>query len=244
MMCPQSGVITRKRVENNTISPSQAGEASEKGVVASVLDDVGDAVGVPGGERKSPEPASESPAAGPPRKWFVAMVGHNTEKAVRDRLAGDGREVYVASQMVVRVWRNGRRAKVEKVLIPSHVFVRCTERERRELVTLPFIRRFLTDRAGATTGGTKPLAVIPQREIDKLRFMLGQSDIPVTLTEAPYKEGDRIVVARGSLSGLEGEVMRTVDGKSEVIVRLDILGAARVSINSSDLEKADLKSNH
>ncbi len=175
-------------------------------------------------------------AASLPRRWYVAVVSHNSEKKVAERLAGLGQESWVASQKVRRIWRNGRKATVDRVVIPSKVFVKCTEPERREIVKLPFISRFLSDRAlsGSSITASR-LAVIPQEQIDRLRFMLGQSDVPVEITAAPYRPGDRITVVRGSLKGLRGEVVRTADGKTELAVRLDMLGCARLIIDSSDV---------
>ena len=171
------------------------------------------------------------------RQWFVAIVKNNTEKSAEERLARLGHETYVARQQVLRVWKNGRKAKVDKVLIPAMVFVKCTEAERKEIVALPFISRFMTNKAAASADSpTKPLAVIPQEQIDTLKFMLGQSDIPVTMVAAPYKVRDRVVVVRGNLRGLEGEVVQTADGKSDLIIRVDLLGCAQVTINALDLE--------
>lgn len=170
------------------------------------------------------------------RKWFVAIVGTNTEKATAGKLEQLGYESYVAKQNVMRVWKNGRRAKVDKVVIPSVVFVRCTEKERRTIVTFPFISRFMTNRAGVSaTGLNKPLAIVPQEQIDLLRFMLGQSDIPVTFTDAPFQCHDRVVVVRGGLKGIEGEVIHADEGTSEVIVRIDALGAACMTIDTVNL---------
>ena len=171
------------------------------------------------------------------RQWFVAIVKNNTEKSAEERLGRLGHETYVARQQVLRVWKNGRKAKVDKVLIPAMVFVKCTEAERKEIVALPFISRFMTNKAAASADSpTKPLAVIPQEQIDTLKFMLGQSDIPVTMVAAPYKVRDRVVVVRGNLRGLEGEVVQTADGKSDLIIRVDLLGCAQVTINALDLE--------
>jgi len=194
-------------------------DKSDSKEVTSVLNNVGDAVGV---EK---------------RLWYVAIVNNNHEKSVQERLERLGHESYVAKQRVVRIWKNGRKGKVDKVVLPSMVFVKCTEQERKEIVTLPYINRFMTNKAGGLTNGlSKPLAVIPQKQIDTLRFMLGQSDVPVTLVDTPYKLHDRIVIVRGRLKGLEGEVLETAEGKSELIVRIDILGCARMSINTIDIE--------
>ena len=196
-------------------------QATDNTVVTAVPSGVGDAVGVQD------------------RKWFVAIVNNNTERSVEEKLSKSGYETYVAKQKVIRVWKNGKKAKVDKVLLPSVVFIKCTERERREIVTLPYINRLMTNKARTSSKTTtKPIATVSQREIDTLRFMLGQSDVPVTFTDARYKVSDKIVIVRGSLRGLEGEVVGTTDSQSEIIVRIDILGCARVEINTTDIEPA------
>lgn len=170
-------------------------------------------------------------------KWYVAIVNNNTEKAVQERLEKSGYETYVAKQQVYRVWKNGRKAKVDKVVIPSMVFIRCSEKERREIVTLPYINRFLTNEAAMSASRlTKPLATIPQKQIDMLRFMLGQSDVPVAFVDKPFKVQDKVEVIRGNLKGLEGEVIQVYDGKSEIVVRIDILGVAKMLIDTINLQ--------
>lgn len=187
--------------------------------VAAVPPGVGDAVGV---EK---------------RIWYVAIVSNNTEKAVEERLKSLHYESYVAKQTVLRIWKNGRRAKIDKVVIPSMVFVKCTEVERRTIVTFPFINRFLTNKAAASTNGmNRPLATIPQQQIDTLRFMLGQSDIPVTFVDTPFRQHDKVKIVRGKLKGVEGEVIQAEDGKSDVIVRIDILGSAKMTIDTVNLQ--------
>ena len=105
-------------------------------------------------------------------------------------------------------------------------------------MALPYISRFMTNKASGNSTA-KPLAVIPDRQIEVLRFMLGQSDVPVTMTERSYRKGDRVRVARGKLCGLEGEVVTTDDGQSELVVRIDILGCAKVLISAIDIEPID-----
>lgn len=203
-----------------------------KDSVATVPIGVGDAVGV-SGTRLS---AASDHVSGPlPRRWYVAIVNHNTEKKVAERLSGAGHEAWVASQQVRRIWKNGRKAMVDRIVIPSKVFVKCTESERREVVKLSYIKRFLSDRALSGVSGTAKLATIPQDQIDRLRFMLGQSDIPVDISSECYKPGDRIKVVRGSLRGLRGEIVRVAEGKTELAVQIDLLGCARVTIDSVDV---------
>jgi transcription antitermination factor NusG len=173
----------------------------------------------------------------PNRQWFVAIVGRNTEKACRERLSALGYESYVATQMETRVWRTGQKKQVERVLISNILFIHVTERERLEIVKLPYINYFLTDKAGHTNDfGRHPLAVIPDSQMDMLRFMLYHADSPVSFTSEPLRLGDHIRVVRGQLTGCEGYVAK--DGnQTHLVVRIDFLGSAQVSISSEDLEK-------
>ena len=181
--------------------------------------DVGDAVGV------------QSP------KWYVAFVGHNTEKICRDRLKQLGYESYVASQEEIHEWKNGRRKKVERVVIPTLLFVRVTEKQRREVVHLPFIKYFLTNKArSADDFGRHPLAVIPDSQMQQLRFMLFNAENSVGFVSEHLRLGDHIRVARGSLKGLEGNVVRYKDGSSYLVAQIESLGYAMVKIAIEDIE--------
>lgn len=170
--------------------------------------------------------------------WFVATVHFNSEKQSAEKLAKMGIETYLPTQKEVRIWRNGRKSTVDRIVIPSTVFIRCTEEERRQIVKLPFIYRFMTDKARTSVVETfnKPVAVISDDEINRLKFILGQSDVPVTITDRPYKVGDKVRVIRGTLRGLEGEVFGTESGKSEIAVALEFFGCAKLVIDTINLE--------
>lgn len=170
-------------------------------------------------------------------KWFVAVVNNRSEKADSERLTKLGIENYVPTQSTVRVWKNGRKSKVDRVVIPAVVFVHCTEEERREIVKLPFIFRFMTNKAGSTANSLgRPIAVVSDNEIRQLKFMLGQSDVPVTISDRVFNVGDKVRVIRGSLAGLEGEVFDREDDKSEVVVALEFFGCAKLMIDTVNLE--------
>ncbi len=169
--------------------------------------------------------------------WFVAIVSHNSEKQSSGKLDNMNIENYLPTQTELRVWKNGRKNKVDRIVIPSIIFVYCTEQKRKEIVGLPFIFRFMTDKAGASSNSpSKPLATIPDEQIRRLKFMLGQSDIPVEITEKPFKAGDKVRVIRGDLAGLEGEVLDLRNSKSELIVTLNFFGCARLLIDTMNLE--------
>lgn len=183
-------------------------------------------------------PKGVDEAVGVPRsKWFVAIVNPRHEKSVAEKLLQEGVETYVATQQEVRVWANGRRKKVDRVVIPSMVFVRCTDKERHRIVTLPYINRFLVNRSVDTGGLRKPVAVIGDDEIDKLKFMLGQSDAAVEFAPTAFRIYDNVRVIRGNLRGLEGEIRENSDGTHRLVVSLSLLGGAILLINPQDVEK-------
>lgn len=118
------------------------------------------------------------------KHWFVAIVNHNAEKGASEKLNKLDIKHYLPTQTEYRVWKNGRKAKVDRVVIPSTIFIFCTEQKRREIVGFPFINRFMTNKAGPIDSlSHKPIATIPNEQIETLKFILGQSDTPVEITE-------------------------------------------------------------
>ena len=173
----------------------------------------------------------------PEAKWFVAIVNSRHEKSVAEKLQATGIETYVAAQKEMRVWANGRRKIIDRVVVPSMVFVKCTEWQRRQIVNLPYVNRFLVNRSTESGGLNKPVAVIGDAEMRKLKFMLGQSDTPVEFVPIEFRINDTVRVVRGSLRGLEGEIRTASDGTNTLLVSLPLLGGATVHIDPMDVEK-------
>ena len=186
--------------------------------LATVCCDTDDAVGVP------------------TLMWFVAIVNNRSEKSVAEKLSKMGVETYLPSHEDVHIWKSGKRAKVDKILIPAKIFIHCAEHERRELVKLPFIKRFMTNIAGTSVGSSnKPLAVVSDEEMFKLKFMLGAADSEVVFSER-FVKGQKIEVVRGVLKGLVGEVSLDAEcGVNRLYVNISCLGSASVVINPKDI---------
>ena len=183
-------------------------------------------------------PAGVDDAVGvPDAKWYVAIVNSRHEKAVADKLLVINVESYVATQKELRVWQNGRRRMIDRVVIPSTVFVRCTEKQRRDIVALPYINRFLVNRSAGQSQLRRPVATVSDAEIEKLKFMLGQSDNPVHFSPTIFRVNDNVRVIRGNLRGLCGEIRRSSDGTQALHVSLGLLGGATVQIDPRDVEK-------
>ena len=168
-----------------------------------------------------------------PVRWVAALVQMCTEKKVGDRLKKLGIENYVPNQTEIHQWSD-RKKKIERVVIPMVVFVRADETTERTLRMQSFIRKILT------YPGQTAAAVIPDDQIERLKFMLKQADSPVELREQHLQVGDRVRIVRGALQGLEGELCKSVPGKSMVAIRIDGLGYACVSVSVGDLEVIEI----
>lgn len=165
------------------------------------------------------------------KRWLAAYVKMHHEKKVRDRLARMGIEHFLPVQEEVRQWSD-RKKKVERVLIPMMIFVRVDPIEQREVIELPSILRFLVLRGEHTP------AEIPKDQMERFRFMVDYSESPVQFDLDNLQPGEKIRVVKGTLAGLEGELV-TVNGKASLSIRIQQLGCASVEIDASMIEKID-----
>ena len=162
-----------------------------------------------------------------PKRWVAVLVQMCMEKKVGERLTKLGVENYVPTQTEIRQWSD-RKKKVERVVIPMVVFVHTDEKTERSLRMQSFIRKILT------YPGQTAAAVIPDDQIERLKFMLKQSDSPVEMMEQHLQVGDKVQIVRGALKGLEGEFFKSVD-KSVVAIHIEALGYACVNVSVEDI---------
>ena len=163
------------------------------------------------------------------RRWLAAYVKMHHEKKVRDRLREMNIECFLPVQEEIRLWSD-RKKKVERVLIPMMIFVYVYSDEQRSVITLPSVIRYMVLRGEHTP------TVIPVAQMEQFRFMIDFSDTPVRFESQPLRPGEKVRVIKGSLAGLEGELI-IADGKSGVAIRINQLGCAMVEMQSSMVER-------
>lgn len=174
-------------------------------------------------------------------QWYIAVVNNRSEQKSARNLQTLGYEIYVAVQKEVHLWKGGKKKVLDRVVLPAMVFVRTTESDRKkQVVNLPFIKRFVVDPA-RRKDAPSPVAVIPDEQIQILRFMLENAGVPVAIGDADFRSGDHVRVIGGHLCGLEGMVHRSADGKTRLYVSLNILGFAIVEIDRRYLRHIDKK---
>ena len=77
--------------------------------------------------------------------------------------------------------------------------------------------------------GESSPTVIPDDQMARFRFMLDYSEDVISMNSAPLARGEKVRVIKGPLTGLVGELV-TVNGKSKIAVRLNMLGCACADI--------------
>lgn len=164
--------------------------------------------------------------------WIAAYTRPRSEKKAALELRKIGVETYVPIQKQLRIWSD-RRKFVEIPVIPMIFFAKISVGDFRIIREHPLVIRILSQ------PGKKDPAHIPTDQIDNLKYMLGQSEIPVSFENGHFKTDDLVTIVRGSLKGLIGQVKDIKDDMTEVWVSLDFLGGALLRIKSTNLHKID-----
>lgn len=173
-----------------------------------------------------------------PKYWFVAVVNCHSERKAAASLANMGCEVFVPIQTEEKETRKGDLVKTERVLIPSSVFVHCTEETRKEIVNTPYIKRFRIDLTTRNERGGHQILVIPDSQIDSFRIAIDNvRKEELLLEETPYVLGEKVIVKTGKLKGMEGNIINLPDGQQKVVVSLGPLGCFKLTIPASRLKR-------
>ena len=173
------------------------------------------------------------------KKWFVAIVNNNTELSSARKLENLGFETFVPQQEIISDF-NGKRRKQKKVVISMLLFVYVSERERKQIVNLPFVKRFMINVSGQKdSSGKHPLAVIPDDQMNQFRTLVENSDEEIIFDSMPRRIGDNVEITEGNLKGLIGSIIELSEEQSFFVIALESLGCARVLISSKSIKRKE-----
>ncbi|MBO7604567.1 MAG: UpxY family transcription antiterminator [Bacteroidales bacterium] len=162
------------------------------------------------------------------RHWYVGCVRSCQEKKVSESLSRMGVEHYLPLRREIHKWSD-RRKVVECLVLPRFIFVRCTDKDRVEiLLREQRIWRFLPSEGKA--------AVVRDEEMETFRRMVQDGPSPVRLSGESLSPGDRVRVMDGPLTGLECELVSVASGRC-LAVRLGALGTATMDLDIQTVEK-------
>lgn len=163
------------------------------------------------------------------KKWFAIYSRPRSEKKIASLLANKGIEYYLPIQKQRRKWSD-RYKNVDTVVIPMIIFAQYGDFDLNEIARNPNVIRLIS------SPGSKSPAIINNAEIERIKFILGQSDIPIEFDSNIFKVEDDVRVIRGKLIGLTGKVIEISEELSELIVYLPLLGGAKLRIEKINLE--------
>ena len=132
------------------------------------------------------------------KKWYAIYTKPRWEKKVAARLDEKGIENYLPLVKTLKIWSD-RKKWVQEPLFRSYIFVHVIEREYIPALQTPGAVRYVSFEGKAVS--------IPPLQIQAVRsFIESGEDL---LTDIPdIKIGDRVLVDRGALKGLEGVLVK------------------------------------
>ena len=157
-------------------------------------------------------------------RWYVLFVRTNQEKRVAESLAARAVEHYLPCYSSIRKWKD-RRIRLEIPLFPGYIFVRLPLLDKRNVLTVPNIVSLV--------GSSRGAAEIAEEEIQGIRRGLEQG----TAQPHPYlKQGDRVMITTGIMSGMEGVLLRRQNDARIVICLDSIFRAFVVEVDEGSVQ--------
>ncbi len=166
------------------------------------------------------------------KKWIAVYTRSRYEKKVADELLEKGITAYIPLMKTLRQWSD-RKKWVEMPLFRSYVFV---------YIEMPNIRKALEAKGAVyiVKFEGQP-AIIPDRQIDNLRALLGSS-LDFEISSDEFTVGEAVEVTHGPLFGFRGTVVE-YKGKKRVVMRIEAVGQSLLlEISPAWLNKIDSKS--
>jgi len=161
-------------------------------------------------------------------QWFAVWTRSRQEKVAASMLEALNIQTFLPMKSEVRQWSD-RKQMIKTPLFSGYLFVRMNLAEnhgRLQVLKTPGIVGFVGNAAG-------PLP-IPNHQIDNIRMVL---DSEVEYTVGPlFKEGDKVRVVRGSLSGMEGTLTRT-NSETRLVLCVDLVKRSlSIDVSRHDVE--------
>jgi len=147
--------------------------------------------------------------------WHVLYVKSRWEKKVFESLKENSLEPFLPQAKQIRQWSD-RKKTIFKPLFPSYVFVHLNS-------SLDFVKALSVNGACAYIRFGKEYARVTNKEINKIKLLIGDENITDIETNAQLPEvGETKKITYGPLSGLDCEIVK-VDNHEKIIVRIDSL---------------------
>jgi transcriptional antiterminator RfaH len=145
--------------------------------------------------------------------WYLIYTKPRHERRVAEQLQEKQINVFFPTMTRVKQWSD-RKKVMQEPMFPSYVFVFLQDLKMHyySLGTFGFLKYVKFG---------KDVARVPEKVIDSLK-VLASHEQEVEVTETHIHAGQKVVVQKGPLTGLEGEVLKH-NGKHKILVRVSLL---------------------
>lgn len=148
-------------------------------------------------------------------RWFAVWTNSHCEQLVHDNLTARGFHAFLP---MIRDWsrRAGVRRLIPRPMFPGYLFVHESMDKRNyiEIMKTRGLVRILGERWDS-------LEPIDDAEIESIRRFV-RADL--TVSPYPYlREGQRVRVTDGALSGVEGYLVRCKPSRGLLVISIDLL---------------------
>lgn len=173
------------------------------------------------------------------KNWYIAIVTNRSEKKVATALQSLGYEVYLPIKEETRMWSQGRKRKVESVVIPAKLFIHTSELGRLQVLNEHVgVLRYMVNISGTPNQyGKRPIAIVPDHQIEQLKRLLENATHSVEFSEYNFVRGEKVRIIEGKLYGYEGIVTKDSQGVHRLHLVIDCLGSFITEIDPVSVEK-------
>lgn len=164
--------------------------------------------------------------------WYAARTRANQEISIRDFLEKNDIKTFLPTHIIVRRLCD-RMKEVEVPIIRNLIFIKTTKQMAFHLLNeyglkISYIRN-KTDYS---------MLVVPEKQMNDFMQVMDKMKEKVNLNVDYYTIGDKVMIMRGPLSGVEGVLIR-IDGKEKVMLRIQQILAISVKVPKSYLKKIE-----
>ena len=169
--------------------------------------------------------ATDAPSLLPIRQWFAVQTTARHEKRVFQHLEIRQLESFLPLYKSACTWKDGSKVSLDLPLFPNYIFVHIEIGDRVRVLEVPGVLSIVR-------GTARGLAALPDIEMGLLR-----DGLPLYSAEphSPFVTGQRVRICHGSLTGMEGVLIRKNSATRVVLTIALIMQSISVEIDPRHL---------
>jgi transcription antitermination factor NusG len=145
-----------------------------------------------------------------PKSWHVIYTRPRWEKKLHDLLIQKNIESFLPLYKTIRIWSD-RKKKVELPLFNSYLFVNISGKEYYEVLNTPGAVKYIYFEGKA--------AIMSDKQIEAIKLLIN-SDMTYEVVNHILPVGSKVIIVKGALQGLEGEIVE-YKGSYRACIRVD-----------------------